>query len=350
MSGMTEFGLLGPLLVRSGGAEVPIRRGHQRALLALLLLEANQVVPIEEITEVLWGSAPPVSAPVAIRSYIRGLRLALGEADRQRISTQPHGYLIRIADGELDVVRFERLLASARAAARSGCWQEAAEQAREALSWWRGEPLVDIESEMMALRDAPRLAELRLQAVETRIEADLRLGGHAEVIAELPSLCAAHPLREHLHALRMRALYQCGRQSEALAAYQHARAKLVEELGVEPGTELRDLHQRILSADPALAVPGSAQPAEAGHQRDTPRQLPPVVPGFTGRAAELQALTQILDEAGGGAPGTVAISAIGGTAGVGNPAPKARGIKLRPRWQPASISEGAPPPRRESAP
>ena len=317
MSGITEFGLLGPLLVRSGGADIPIRRGHQRALLALLLLNPNQVAPVEEITEALWGPASPTSAPVAVRSYIRGLRLALGPAGRDRISTAPRGYLIRVGDGELDVARFEDLLASARAAARGESWQQAAEQARQALSWWRGEPLADIESQALALRDAPRLAELRLQAAEIRIDADLRLGGHSEVLAELPGLCAAHPLREHLHGLLMRALYQCGRQAEALAAYQHARNKLVEELGVEPGAELRELHRRILSADPALAVIGRAQPAQAEPQPDTPRQLPSVAPGFTGRAAELKTLTQILDQARTGTPGTVVISAIGGMAGVG---------------------------------
>jgi DNA-binding SARP family transcriptional activator/Tfp pilus assembly protein PilF len=289
-------------------------------LLALLLLQANQTVPIEEITEALWGAAPPASAPVAIRSYIRWLRLALGEGDRQRISTQPRGYLIRVAGGELDVARFECLLASARAAARGGSWPEAAERAREALSWWRGEPLADIESETMALRDVPRLAELRLQAVETRIDADLRLGGHAEAIAELPRLCAAHPLREQLHALLMRALYQCGRQAEALEAYQRARDVLVTELGVEPGPGLQELHQRILTADPALR-PLEAPPAGAAIARTAvPRELPARVRHFTGRDDELAALTKMLDRSGTPDPEAIVISAIGGTAGVGKTA------------------------------
>jgi DNA-binding SARP family transcriptional activator len=320
MSDVTEFGLLGPLLVRSGGAEVPIRRGHQRSLLALLLLHANQVVPIEEITEALWGPAPPTSAPVAIRSYIRWLRLALGEAGRQRVSTQPRGYLIRVADGELDVAQFERLLASARAAARGGCWQEAAGRAREALSWWRGEPLADIESETMALHDAPRLAELRLQAVETRIDADLRLGGHGEAIAELPGLCAAHPLREQFHALLMRALYRGGRQAEALEVYQRARAMLVAELGVEPGPGLRELHQRILSADPALELPDAPSPGIASAQTAVPRELPARVRHFTGRGGELAALTRTLDRSGAQGAEAIVISALGGTAGVGKTA------------------------------
>jgi DNA-binding SARP family transcriptional activator/tetratricopeptide (TPR) repeat protein len=336
MPGAMEFGLLGPLVVRSGETEVPVRRGHQRALLAILLLEANRPVPVEVITQALWGPAPPRSAPVAIRSYIRWLRLALGPAGWERISTQPCGYLIRVADGELDLARFEHLLASARAAARSGSWQDAAGQARAALSCWRGEPLADIESDTLVLREAPRLAELRLQAVETRIDADLRLGGHAEVSAELQHLCAAHPLREHLHALLMLALYRCGRQAEALAAYQHLRAILVEELGADPGTELQTLHQQILSADPALAarqpaagampgawpgVPAKAEPVAAGGIAPmAPRQLPATVAYFTGRAGELAALAQMLDQAGGDPPGAVVISAIGGMAGVGKTA------------------------------
>jgi DNA-binding SARP family transcriptional activator/tetratricopeptide (TPR) repeat protein len=336
MPGAMEFGLLGPLVVRSGEAELLVRRGHQRALLAVLLLEANRPVPVEAITRALWGPVPPRSAPVAIRSYIRWLRLALGQAGRERISTQPRGYLIRVADGELDLVRFERLLESARAAARSGSWLQAAAQAREALACWRGEPLADIESDVLALREVPRLAELRLQAVETRIDADLRLGGHAEVTAELQRLCAAHPLREHMHALLMLALYRCGRQAEALAAYQQVRSMLVEELGADPGAELQTLHRQILSADPALAArqPGAGampgpSPSSAGRTNPgaaggmtpmVPRQLPATVAHFVGRGGELQELTRLLDRVGEEMPGTVVISAIGGTAGVGKTA------------------------------
>src|SRR5215470_15961024 len=336
MPGAMEFCMLGPLVVRSGETEIPVRRGHQRALLAILLLEANRLVPVEAIIEALWGHAPPQSAAVAVRGYIRWLRLALGQAGRERITTQPRGYLIRVADGELDLARFEDLLASARAAARRGSWEEAAGQARAALSCWRGEPLADIQSDTLALREAPRLAELRLQAVETRIDADVRLGGHVEVTAELQYLCAAHPLREHLHALLMLALYRCGRQAEALAAYQDLRETLVEELGADPGTELQTLHRQILGADPALAVrqptagampgpsPGSAGRAEPGAAGGmtpiVPRQLPATVAHFVGRGGELQELTRLLERVGEEMPGTVVISAIGGTAGVGKTA------------------------------
>lgn len=162
-------------MVRSGGAVVPVRWGHPRAL--AVLLQANQPVAMEVVSEALWGPAPPGDGVGAIRSYIRSLRQGLGEVGRERIMTQPRGYLIRVADRELDVAPFEQLQASARAAARDCRWQEAAGRAREALSCWHGEPLADIESDMLALREVPRLAELRLQAAETRIDAGLRLGG-----------------------------------------------------------------------------------------------------------------------------------------------------------------------------
>jgi len=328
MAGVMEFGLLGPLVVRCGGSEVPVRRGHPRALLAVLLLETNHVVPAEAIAEALWGPAPPVSAPVAVRSYVRELRQALGPAGRERISTRPRGYLISVAEGELDVARFEQLLASAWAAARDSRWTEAASRAGDALSWWRGEPLADIESALLASREVPRLAELRMQAMEIRIDAELRIGGHGEVVAELQRLCAAHPLREHVHALLMLALYRCGRQAEALAAYQQVRAMLVEELGAEPGTELRALHQQILAADPILAMPairtgavdGARPGAAGGPALAVPRQLPATAACFTGRAAELATLTRMVSKAGSGAAGTLVISAIAGAAGVGKTA------------------------------
>jgi DNA-binding SARP family transcriptional activator/Tfp pilus assembly protein PilF len=342
---MMEFGLLGPLVVRSGERVLAVPQGHQRTLLAMLLLDANKVVPAGEIAETLWGAAAPPSAAVSVRNYVRRLRQTLGEAGQDRISFRQHGYVIGVAEDELDVSRFENLLASALAAARTGSWDQAAATAGQALVLWRGEPLADIESDALALRERPRLGELRLQAAEICAEAGLRLGRHAEVLPGVQRLAAEHPLREHVHALLMLALYRCGRQAEALIAYQQARTVLVGELGIEPGAELRDLHQQILAADPALelcgdaTMPGSA--AASGGVRDArtadgrgtgaaslgsrpaaevPRQLPAVVAEFTGRAAELAALTEILDQASASAPGTVVISAIGGTAGVGKTA------------------------------
>jgi DNA-binding SARP family transcriptional activator/Tfp pilus assembly protein PilF len=328
-----QFCLLGPLVVRRGRTVIPVRPGKQRAVLAMLLLDANKVVPVEDLAEALWGDAPPPSARVGIRNYVKQLRQALGDDGRARIRTEPPGYLISAGADELDVSQFEALLGSAREAARAGSWQRAAEQARAALALWRGEPLADVASEVLALREVPRLADMRLLALETRLDADLHLGGHADVIIELRRLAAAHPLREHLHALLMLALYRCGRQAEALGAYQNARRELINELGTEPAAELRDLHQRILAGDPALAAPGPGlatapgpEPVTAGDSEPMaasalgpviPRELPGAVRHFTGRARELAVLTGLLDRAAMETPGAAVISVICGTAGVG---------------------------------
>jgi DNA-binding SARP family transcriptional activator len=327
MTPKLEFCLLGPLVVRSGGAALPVPRGRQRALLAVLLLNAGRVVSVGEIADTLWGPAPLPSAPATVRNYVKRLRRVLGDADQARIVTRFPGYVIRVDPGELDAARFEILLEGARHAARGHCWEAAADQARAALALWRGEPLADVTSEALALREVPRLAELRLQAAELRIDAELRLGRHGAAIAELERMAAAHPLRERLHALLMLALYRDGRQAEALAAYQHARRVLVDELGAEPGAELRELHRQILTAGPALAGPGSGRPPRDGAPPAgaipgpaVPRELPGPVPQFTGRAAELADLTGMLERAGAQRPRTLVISAIAGMAGVGKTA------------------------------
>jgi len=311
-----EFCLLGALIVRSGPA-VLAPLGKQRIVLAALLLNAGRSVSVDDLIEVLWADSPPPSARVAAQNYVMRLRNALGNPGRSRIITQPHGYLIRVETGELDVSRFEALLDAARAAARDGRWDQAATHARAALRLWRGEPLADVDSEVLAAREVPRLVELGLQALEVRIDADLHLGRQAEVLAELRQLVARHPLREHLHGLLMLALYRDGRQAEALAAYRDARRMLVEEIGAEPGMELRGLHQRMLAGDPSLAAPDPA-PHTAGLA--VPRELPAGVAHFTGRTSELAALTDLLNQTDENSPGTVVISAIGGTAGVGKTA------------------------------
>jgi DNA-binding SARP family transcriptional activator/tetratricopeptide (TPR) repeat protein len=322
-----EFGVLGPLLVRRDGEMVPISAGRQHALLATLLLNAERTVSADVLIETLWDGDPPVSARASLHNYVRRLRKALPDRDRSRILTRPPGYAIRVDPGELDLIRFEVQLGAARDAAVAGSWQEAAAQARAALSLWRGDPLEDVESQALALREVPVLTEKRLQALETRLDADLHLGGHADVTAELRRLAAVHPLREHLHALLMLALYRCGRPAEALAAYRDARRMLIGELGTEPGTELRELHQRILHADPVLSLPEAAPPTAASPVPEVPRELPAVprelpamVRHFAGREDELAELTGLADIAGGQAPGAVLISAIGGTPGVGKTA------------------------------
>jgi DNA-binding SARP family transcriptional activator len=327
MTSKLEFCLLGPVAVHCGGVAMPVPRGRQRAVLAVLLLNAGRVMSVAEIAETLWGPAPPPSAPATVRNYMKRLRRALGDAGQARIVTRSPGYMIRVDPGELDVARFEVLLGAARNAARGGSWEAAADQARAALALWRGEPLADVESEALALREVPRLTELWLQAAELRIDAELRLGRHGEVIAELERLAAAHPLREHLHALMMLALYREGRQAEALAAYRRVRRVLVDELGAEPGAELRDLHRQILAAGPVLVAPesahlppGDARLAGARPVPVVPRELPGPVPQFVGRAAELAELTGMLERASAQRPRTLVISAIAGTAGVGKTA------------------------------
>ena len=314
-----EFCLLGPLLVRCDGVQVPVPSGKQRAVLAALLLEAGRVVSLDQLAEVLWGSAPPRSARVTVQNYVKRLRQALADTGKSRIGTRSDGYVISVQPDELDVTRFEAFASAARAATRQGSWEDAARQARAALALWRGEPLEDAASEALAVREAPRLAEMRLQALEVRIEADLHLGRPADVVAELQRLTGAYPLREHLHAQLMLAFYRTSRQGEALAAYQNARRLLIEELGAEPGTELRELHQQILTGDPVLAGPEAGRSA-AGRAAPVPQQLPAPAAHFTGRAAELAALTGLLNHSDDEPSKPVVISAIGGTAGVGKTA------------------------------
>jgi len=304
-------------MVRIGGVVVPVQKGKQRALLAALLLNAGRAVSLDELAEALWGPDPPPSARVTIQNYVMRLRKALGDTGTSRIGTLPSGYAIQADASELDVARCEDLLSAARAAAREGRWQDAADQARSAVSLWRGDPLADVGSELLADRECPRLAEMRLQALETRIDADLHLGCHADVITELRRLVARDPLRERLHAQLMLALYRDGRQAEALAVFQRARQVLVEELGAEPGPGLRELHQQILTGDPALALP--RQPPAAAHPAPVrrPRELPAGVPHFTGRVGLLAMLTGLLDRSSAESSETVLIS---GMAGVGKTA------------------------------
>ena len=304
-------------MVRRDGVEITVPRGKQRVILTMLLVNADQVVRLEELAETLWVYGPPPSGAVAVQNYVMRLRKTLGDAGRERIITQPHGYLIHLEADELDVSCFEALLGTARAAARDGVWDQAAAHARGALQLWRGEPLADVDCETLRTREAHRLSELQLQALEVRIGADLHLDRHAEVIAELQQLAGRYPLRERLHGLLMLALYRDGRQAEALAAYQQARRVLVEELGTEPGTGLQEVHHQILTADPALQLPQGAGLAANGPAPVVPRQLPAAARHFTGRARELAELSRLLDQPRQDGPGTVVISAIGGTAGVG---------------------------------
>ncbi len=326
-----EFGLLGPLLVRVDSTPVRVSAGKQRVLLATMLVRANQVVAVDDLARAVWDGSPPESARVTLQNYVKRLRQALGPTGYQRIATCPAGYLIEAAAEELDLTRFGQLRAAGRAAARAGAWTAASDQLSAALLLWRGPPLADVPSRLLTETEVPRLAEMRLDALEARIDADLHLGRHREVIAELQPLVSAEPLRERLHELLMLALYRSGQRAAALDAYRRAWRQLVDQVGIEPGPGLRELNQRILRSDPALlpAAPvlpqrpgGPARPASTGPAPPRPAMLPAAVPGFTGRARELEALSMMLARPGHPGPGgtPVVITAIGGTAGVGKTA------------------------------
>ena len=255
-----QFGVLGPLLVLAGDGDEPgtVLAARPRALLAVLLWRANQPVPADELAELLWDGAPPRRAAEATRVLVMRLRRRLDSRAAARIVTRAPGYVIEVAADELDASRFEALTLEAGAAVRAGRWAQAARSAADGLELWRGAPLIDIASQLLRDRWAPRLEQLHVQALDWRIEADLHEGRHEALIPELRELTAGQPLRERFHGQLMLALYRCGRQAEALAAYQRARDDLINELGVEPGRELHELHQRILSADPALTGTGVA--------------------------------------------------------------------------------------------
>jgi DNA-binding SARP family transcriptional activator len=330
-----DFGLLGPLLVRDGARQVAISAPRQRSLLAALLLSAGRVVSVDALAEMLWDSHPPAGARSALHSAVQRLRATLGPSGPGLIGTQPPGYVMQLGDGELDVRQFGLLAARGQEAAEAGSWAEAAGLLREALGLWRGEALADVPSQLLRDREVPPLEDQRLQVLGARIDADLQLGRHGEVVAELRQLVTAYPLREHFHAQLVLGLYRSGRQADALSAYQDVRRLLASELGVDPGPELQLLHQRILAADPGLLPAGGGQAApgppaagppaagphdtaapEAGAEQVVPRQLPVASRHFAGRADELKMLAGLAGEAGG--PGqAVVISAIEGTAGIG---------------------------------
>jgi DNA-binding SARP family transcriptional activator len=277
-------------------------------------------VAIDELAELVWDGAPPDGASDAIRGLVKRLRQRLDKRAAARIVTRSPGYAIEVSGDELDASRFEKLTREAGAAVRAARWPEAARAATQALELWRGTPLADVASQRLRDLWLPHLEELYVQALDWRIEADLHEGRHELLIPELRQLTARHPLREGFHGKLMLALYRCARQAEALAAYQRAREVLVAELGVEPGPDLRELHKRMLSGDAGLALVAPAPSVAGQSQQVAPRELPPAVPGFTGRQAELQALNGLLDRADARPPGTLVISSIGGTAGVGKTA------------------------------
>lgn len=240
-----EFRVLGPLEVRRDGELVLLPALKQRALLGFLLLRANQPVPQDELIDQLWGEDAPPTARASLHNQVHALRKLLGPEVLER---QPAGYVVHLEPEQLDLARFERLVAEARRAEP----RERAAKLRDALSHWRGPPLVEFPSEPFAQDEVNRLEEERLAALEDRIDADLELGLIVDLVAELDALVTRHPLRERFWAQLMLALYRSGRQADALAAYRRAHQAFIGELGVEPGVVLRELQRAILMQDPAL--------------------------------------------------------------------------------------------------
>jgi DNA-binding SARP family transcriptional activator/tetratricopeptide (TPR) repeat protein len=321
-----RFALLGPVQVHGEDGPLEVRGAVRRTLLAALLMHADTVVSADRLSEYLWGENQPSSATSSLYNQIMRLRLIFGDGG-ERIRAISPGYLIQVEPGELDLHLFTEHCGAGRRALVGGQWASAADAYAAALALWRGQPLADVPN----LSDHPlirQLDETRLQAVQGRIEADLNLARHKDLIGELRALTESYPLREAFREQLMLALYRSGRQAEALEAYLAQRQALVEELGVEPSAALRDLHARILDSDPALDIPAprtEAGPAagRAAHAARTapPRQLPADTRVFTGRGRELGELLALAGKApAGNAAGMVVISALDGMAGVGKSA------------------------------
>jgi ABC-type transport system substrate-binding protein/DNA-binding SARP family transcriptional activator/DNA-binding beta-propeller fold protein YncE len=248
VNGPLEFRILGPFEVGRNGESLEVPAGKPRALLAVLLLRAGEVVSVDTLVDELWGEQPPATAAKNVQVYVARLRRALGEGV---LVTQSPGYALRVDGEQLDAARFQALVEEARLEEPA----RAAPRLEKALALWRGPPLADFAYEAFAQDEIRRLDDLRLAALEDRIEADLALGCHEAVIGELEALARAHPLRERLQGLLLLALYRCGRQADALEAYRSTRRRFVEELGVEPSPTLRQLERAILEQDPSLEAP-----------------------------------------------------------------------------------------------
>jgi DNA-binding SARP family transcriptional activator len=253
---MHDFRILGPLEVTADGQPLALGGQKLRALIALLLLDAGRVVSTDRIVDSLWGEHPPRTATTSLQNFVSQLRKLLGP---EALETKPPGYRLRIAPAELDLNRFRALVDEARTAPT----EDRIAKLREALALWRGGALEDFAFEPFAQNEIARLEELRLGAIEDRIDAELELGADAELVSELETLLDRHPLRERLRAQLMLALYRSGRQAEALSVYQDVRRALVDELGIDPGPTLQNLYSSILRQEHGLeAVPQVVAPED----------------------------------------------------------------------------------------
>jgi DNA-binding SARP family transcriptional activator/DNA-binding beta-propeller fold protein YncE len=254
-----DFRVLGPLQVAANGVFLPLGGTKQRAVLALLVLHANEVVSADRFIDELWGDSPPKSAANMVQGYVSHLRDVLepgrARGEHELLVSRPPGYALQIRPEQLDAERFEQLAVEGRRLLAGGDAEAAASTLRAALDLWRGDVLADLAYERFVRADGERLEESRLQVLEDRIDADLAVGNHQALVAELRELVDRYPLRERLRAQLMAALYRCGRQADALEAYRVGRTSMSEKLGIEPGPLLRDLEQAILRQDPSLGAP-----------------------------------------------------------------------------------------------
>jgi predicted ATPase/DNA-binding SARP family transcriptional activator len=280
---MPQFSLLGPVSASENGTPIALGGQKRRALLAVLLLEPGTVVSRDRLIDALWGEDPPETARNTVQVYISQLRKVLPEG---MLETVPPGYRLAVEPESIDAFEFQRLSQEGRATLAAGNAAGAAETLRAALALWTGSALADLAWEPFAQAEVVRLEELRLAALEDRIDADLALGRHGQLVGELERLVAEQPLRERLRAQLMLALYRSGRQADALAVYQRARRTLVDELGIEPGEALRKLERAILAHDPSLNVPQS--------RARSPRRMPAPPTPLLGRERELAALSDLV--------------------------------------------------------
>ena len=313
------FGLLGPVDVRVDGRPVALGGPHAQAVIAVLLLDANRVVPLSRVVDAAWGDVPPPSAQIQARNRVSALRRILRDAgaDPELIGTRGSGYVVNVDEGALDVDVFERRVRDAATLEPA----DALAELDRALALWRGAPLDGLRTPLLAAA-ARRLDERRVSVLSQRLDIELRLGvgagerHHDRVIGELLELVAAYPSNELLAGQLMTALYLADRQGEALRHFETVRRSLGEELGIDPGPQLLALRDRILRNDPTLRAPAAESPPRRRRTPATPRELPSDVRGFAGRDGEIALLDRALDTAGT----AVGLVAIAGTAGVGKTA------------------------------
>jgi DNA-binding SARP family transcriptional activator/tetratricopeptide (TPR) repeat protein len=319
-----RFQVLGPLRAWRGENAIDLGPLQQRVVLVVLLLQAGRPIAREQVIGAVWGENAPARAVNLVQRHVSGLRRVLGPgrpgaAYPLRLTWTDAGYQLTLPKDALDLQVFEAELRRSQAARAAGDLRGAAAALHSALALWRGPFCHGLSSPLLdAQRD--RMSESRISVIEDRMELDLALGHHGDLVTELRGLVAEHPMRERLHGLLMLALYRAGRQADALAAFRDARRLLLEELGVEPAAPLQRLHQQILSADPELGLSRTeitVSGAEDAYHRPVPAQLPHSIPDFTDREAELSMLNALLPGEQDASAGPVVIVAITGTAGVG---------------------------------